>query len=200
MDLALFDFDGTITDSDMFTQFIFYATDKRRLKSGRIKLLPELIAYKLRLAHSRRIYSKMVAHAFAGVAADRLQQQGINFANEIIPKHLRASAMQRIDWHKQRGDKIVVVSASLDVYLQPWCQQHGLALLCTEAQVCTAAQIAQGKLTGQLATPHCSSQEKVNRIKDAYDLSDYQQIYAYGDTYQDKEMLSLADHRYYQYF
>ena len=194
MDLALFDFDGTITDSDMFTKFIFYATDKHRLKSGRIKLIPELIAYKLRLAHSKRIYGKMVAHAFAGVSADKLQQQGIRFANEVIPKHLRASAIERIYWHKQRGDTVVVVSASLDVYLRPWCEQHGLALLCTEAQ------ISQGKLTGQLATPHCSSQEKVHRIKDAYDLSDYQQIYAYGDTYQDKEMLSLADHRYYQYF
>ena len=194
MDLALFDFDGTITDSDMFTQFIFYATDKRRLKSGRVKLLPDLIAYKLRLAHSRHIYAKMVAHAFAGVVADELQQQGISFANEVIPKHLHASAMQQIGWHKQRGDTVVVVSASLDIYLRPWCEQHDLALLCTEAQ------IAQGKLTGRLAKPHCSSQEKVHRIKDAYDLSDYQQIYAYGDTYQDKEMLSLADHRYYQYF
>ena len=198
MDLALFDFDGTITDSDMFTKFIFYATDKHRLKSGRIKLIPELIAYKLRLAHSRRIYSKMVAHAFAGVSADKLEQQGICFANEVIPKHLRASAMKRIDWHKQRGDTVVVVSASLDVYLRPWCEQHGLALLCTE--LCTQAQISQGKLTGQLATPHCSSQEKVNRVKQAYDLSDYAQIYSYGDTPYDNELLSLANHRYYQYF
>ena len=194
MDLALFDFDGTITDSDMFTKFVFYATEKRRLNSGKIKLLPELIVYKLRLAHSSRIYTKMVAHAFKDVSAESLKQQGIRYANEVIPKHLRASAMERIDWHQQRGDTVVIVSASLDVYLRPWCDQHGLALLCTEAQ------IAQGKLTGQLATPHCSSQEKVNRVKDAYDVSDYQQIYAYGDTPNDNELLSLADHRYYQYF
>ena len=29
--------------------------------------------------------------------------------------------MERIEWHKSNGDEIVVVSASLDVYLGPWC-------------------------------------------------------------------------------
>ena len=194
MDLALFDFDGTITDSDMFTQFIFYATDRHRLISGRVKLLPDLIAYKLRLAHSRHIYAKMLQHAFTDVSAEKLQQKGICFARDVIPQHLRTEAMQRIAWHKQRGDTVVVVSASLDIYLRPWCAQHGLALLCTEAQ------ILRGRLTGQLAKPHCSSEEKVNRVKASYDLADYQQVYAYGDTYQDKELLSIADHRYYRYF
>ncbi|WP_227431102.1 haloacid dehalogenase-like hydrolase [Psychrobacter sp. I-STPA6b] len=85
MDLALFDFDGTITDSDMFTKFIFYATEKRRLNSGIFKLLPELIACKQRLTHSSRIYSKTVAHAFAGVSADKLEQQGIRFMRMAIP-------------------------------------------------------------------------------------------------------------------
>lgn len=40
MDIALFDFDGTITYQDTFTQFIKTAIPKRRQKWGRILLAP----------------------------------------------------------------------------------------------------------------------------------------------------------------
>ena len=45
MDLALFDFDGTITNSDCFTAFIEQVVPKQRMRWGRLRLTPSLIGY-----------------------------------------------------------------------------------------------------------------------------------------------------------
>ena len=55
-------------------------------------------------------------------------------------------------------------------------------------------------ITGNFITKNCYGQEKVNRIKESYDLSKYDLIYAYGDSRGDKEMLELANNSFYKPF
>ncbi|EXW35564.1 HAD-supersubfamily IB, PSPase-like domain protein, partial [Acinetobacter baumannii 44857_9] len=45
----------------------------------------------------------------------------------------------------------------------------------------------------------CGYLEKVNRIKNKYDLTQYTIIYAYGDTPNDYAMLELAHRKYYKW-
>ena len=47
--LALFDFDHTLTTNDNFTNFIYYGVPSTRLAIGKVVLAPMLIAYKLRI-------------------------------------------------------------------------------------------------------------------------------------------------------
>ena len=42
--------------------------------------------------------------------------------------------------------------------------------------------------------------EKGNRVKEAYNLDDYDRIYAYGDSRGDKELLGLSDKSFYKPF
>lgn len=101
--------------------------------------------------------------------------------------------MQQIQWHVTQGDKIVVVSASMDVYLQPWCRLHGLDLICSEITE------INGMLTRLYKSKDCSGIIKKNRILKSYNLSDFEEIYVYGDTIEDKDMLSLGTKRFYQW-
>ncbi len=121
MNIALFDFDGTITNTDTFTKFIFFATNKRRLRLGRFILLPTIIRYKLGLLHGSDIRKKIYKFAFEGIVENKVKLQGEEFADSIIPNYINNNAFERIKWHKQNGDLVVVVSASLDIYLKPWC-------------------------------------------------------------------------------
>ena len=61
-------------------------------------------------------------------------------------------------------------------------------------------EIKNGKLTGKFSTKNCFGIEKVNRIKEKYNLSEYNVIYAYGNSSGDKEMLSIANEKYYKRF
>ena len=55
MKIAFFDFDGTITHSDTYTRFIFYATPKIRLYIGLLLVSPILLLYKLNLLSAANI-------------------------------------------------------------------------------------------------------------------------------------------------
>jgi HAD superfamily phosphoserine phosphatase-like hydrolase len=102
-------------------------------------------------------------------------------------------ALDRIEWHKQQGDEIVVVSASLDVYLEHWCRSIGVGVICTELED------AAGTLTGRYIKGDCAGAEKVRRIRARYDLNRFSRIYAYGDSEDDREMLEIAHEKYYRW-
>src|SRR3982074_1150699 len=77
----------------------------------------------------------------------------------LLPANARQAALERIEWHTSQGDDVVVVSASLDVYLGPWCEGRGLDY------VCTTLEERLGRLTGRCAEGDCSGAEKVRRIR-----------------------------------
>lgn len=192
MDLALFDFDGTITHEDTFTKFIFYAAGKNKVRLGKLLLLPLIVRYKLGWMQGYDIREKVFRFALKGVDIEVARAKAIEFSNDVMPRYIRSEALERIEWHQQRGNKVVIVSASLNLYLQPWCQKLGIDLICTELES------ANGILTGNYLGGDCSSLEKAIRVKQCYLLEDYDNIYAYGDTPEDNEMLALANKRLYQ--
>ena len=111
-----------------------------------------------------------------------------------IDKITRRSAMQKISWHKKQGDTVVIVSASPKCWLEPWCAKNSLALLATKLE------IKNGVITGKISGRNCYGDEKVRRISEAYDLEKFDYIYAYGDSIGDREMLGLANHKFYKFF
>jgi len=66
---------------------------------------------------------------FWRIPVHELKEQGQRFARDVLPTTLRPEAMERIAWHKRRGDMVVVVSGGLDLYLRHWCKEHGVELL-----------------------------------------------------------------------
>ena len=56
---------------------------------------------------------------------DMLKKYGQKFAFEILPTLERTDGMNRLCWHKEQGDVCILVSASLDVYLEPWARNAG---------------------------------------------------------------------------
>ena len=191
MNLALFDFDGTITTREMFADFMHFAVTPRRLALGRLVLAPVVIGYKWGIVSSNAIRSRVVRFGFRGEPLARVGQMGERFAREVLPGVLRPQALERIAWHKAQGDVVVVVSGALDVYLEHWCREHGLALICSELEV------VDGRLTGHYRGRQCVGLEKPRRVLDRYDLGDFDQVYAYGDTHEDLDLLAIAGRKYF---
>ncbi len=192
LDIALFDFDGTITTGDCYTPFIIQTASKLRLLMGLILLSPVILAYKLKLLPSCIMRMCLTKYALCWREKHMLDQQGKAHLTYVNSK-LQLRAMQQIAWHKKRCDKIVVVSASLDLYLKPWCQEHAVELICSELVY------KNGRCLGTYLHGDCYSRNKVNLINAHYDLSQYENVYAYGDTEEDEAMLSLAEHKYYRW-
>ena len=190
-DLALFDFDGTLTTRETFPDFMRYAVARPRLIVGRVLLAPVVFGYRRGWVAGNPTRASIVQVGLRGVDAARLRAQGEAFAREVLPSVLRPEAMARLAWHRDRGDRIVVVSGGLDVYLAPWCAAQGVELLCS------VLAERDGRITGY-AGAQCVGEEKVRRVRALCDPQAYAAIHAYGDTHEDQAMLAMAHHRTYR--
>ncbi|WP_151814495.1 HAD family hydrolase [Acinetobacter junii] len=189
INLALFDFDGTLYPKDSFSGFIFYTLSKRHIVKNGLKILPWIQAYYLNLYPAHAMRPKLYQSMFKGIPVDFVDQLSQDYAKKIIKK-LDSNLMKQLHKHQQRGDLIVLVSASIDIYLKYVCKFLNIEL------ICTVTEIQNGHLTGFYQSEDCSREQKKRRILDQYNLSNYQHIYAYGNSEEDLEMLSIADFTY----
>lgn len=192
--ICFFDFDGTITTDDSLLKFIRFVVGDAKFVLGLLVLAPMLALYMAKIIPNYRAKQYLLAWYFKGMPKDAFLAVAQEYSLQHIQTILRPEAMQRIAWHQQQGHQVVIVSASLECWLQPWCEQQGLDLLATQID------LSQPLITGRFLSANCYGQEKVNRIRAAYDLSQFNKIYAYGDSSGDKEMLALADEAFYKPF
>lgn len=193
MNLALFDFDGTITTREMFSDFMQLAVPSRRLAVGRIFFAPWVMGYKLGVVSANAIRASVVNFGFRGMSEVAVRQSGRKFSDEILPSVIRPIALERIRWHKAQGDRVVVVSGALDLYLSHWCEQHQVDLICSKLET------DDGVLTGRYRGEQCVGKEKSRQIREKYNIDDFPVLYAYGDTKEDLDMLGLAHKKYFRW-
>jgi phosphatidylglycerophosphatase C len=192
--LALFDFDGTITTKDTLFDFIKFSFGKQRLIKGIIYLSPILALYTTNFVDNNLAKQYLFKYFFSGISIEELKYLGNRYTNERINKIIRPESIERINWHKKNNHQITIVSASLEYWLMPWCEKMGLKLISTKLE------IIDSKFTGNYFGKNCHGKEKVNRIKEIYDLNKFDLIYAYGDSLGDKQMLEIANKTFYKPF
>lgn len=190
--LILFDFDGTITNKDSFFLFIKYYVGWSKLIVGFVFLAPVLFFYKTGLIPNWRAKEIVLTYFFKGQLVDIFSRKAEIFSLEIIPSIIKPKATEIIREYLNKGDAVVIVSASIDFWLKPWCDLNGLQL------ISSSLIVEDGKITGKLNGPNCYGLEKVKRIKERFDLTRHIEICAYGDSKGDKEMLDLAHKKYYR--
>jgi len=194
MTLVLFDFDGTITTKDSFEDFILFSNGGLKTAEGLIKEAPALLGYLFGSMSNSRAKQKIFSRFYKGWPEEKFDATAREYASVGLPQILRPKAMAQVAWHRKEKHKIVVVSASFENYLKPWCDAEHIDL------IATGVQIEDHKLTGNFSTPNCHGEEKVKRIQAAYNLKDFEFIYAYGDTKGDLPLKSIADEFQYKPF
>jgi HAD superfamily hydrolase (TIGR01490 family) len=193
MDLALFDFDGTLTTGDTVTPFCRFAIPARRAVLAGLLISPALVAHRLGVLSTPSTRRIVARAGFQGARASVVRALGQAYASEVLPAAVAPRAMDRLQWHRHRGDTVVVVSAGLDVYLAPWCERQGVSLICSELEE------RAGRLTGRYRRGDCSGRTKALLVRCTFDLKRFATVYAYGDSGEDREMLDLAQRRYYRW-
>ncbi|MBF0308710.1 MAG: HAD family hydrolase [Magnetococcales bacterium] len=186
MELALFDFDGTLTKRDSFMDFLRFAVGPGRFVLGALWLSPVLAGYGLGLIANQPAKERVLSHFFRGWAVERFREVARRYALERVPELLREEGLRRVRWHVASGHRVILVSASIEDWLAAWCEREGVELLGSRLEV------VAGRVTGRLAGANCYGAEKVVRIRAVLDPSAFEQIHAYGDSAGDREMLALA--------
>lgn len=192
--IAFFDFDGTITKQDTFLEFIKYSKGYFNFYTGFFLLSPIIFLFKIKFIPNWKAKELVLTYFFKDTCVDDFEKSCLAFSEKIIPKLVRTNALYEIKKHLNNETRVVVVSASPENWLKHWCEKHKLELIGTNLEICN------GKITGNILNKNCYGIEKVNRINEVINLKEYLNIYAYGDSNGDKQMLKIATHAYYKYF
>ena len=195
--VAVFDFDGTITRKDTLIEFIRFTKGSAVLYWGMLLHLPWLILMKLHLYDNSKTKERVFAWFFRGMPIEQFNKLGHEFYQAEADKLLYSDAKQQIHDHHQKGDLVVILSASIENWVQPFT-----SALQAEGLLGTQVEIQNNKLTGRFSTPNCYGAEKVQRLKEWLRTSAIEQPYiiAYGDSRGDKELLQFADESHYKQF
>ncbi len=184
--LAFFDFDGTITTRDSFAFFMYYAAPGRFL-AALILFAPKLFLFWGKRYSRQQLKEDFLAFLFRGKSQEELARLCRFFTEKKLASIVRPQAAEAVRRHQDKGDTVVVVTASPRILIEPWGQEMGIPVLGTELEF-----DQQGLFSGKIMGKNCRGAEKVRRIKANYDLSRHLVVAVYGDSDGDKEMFELA--------
>jgi phosphatidylglycerophosphatase C len=188
--VAAFDFDGTLSRKDSLGPFLELVCGRNQLYRAFLMRAPVLAGIAVGIGDRDAEKERLVGRMLAGRSADSVRDSGTQYARSLIEGDaLRPDMLERLAWHRSEGHEIVIVSASLDAYLEPLAP-----LLGVDRVFCTRLGVgADGRLNGLLEGGNVRGPEKVRRIREWLG-DDPTELWAYGDSAGDRELLAEADH------
>ena len=188
--VAAFDVDNTLTVRDCVVPFMRTVAGTGSLISSIVRR--PVVIVRLVLAKDRdALKALFVSAAFTGRSIEDVSNIAVHFASDIAEKWIRDDVAQRMRWHQEQGHVVVLVSASLQPYLDVLGD-----LLEVDAVLCTQLQSQDGVYTGELLGKNCRGEEKVVRLHEwcvAANLPINSVKYAYGDSSGDRQMLASVE-------
>jgi phosphatidylglycerophosphatase C len=190
MVIAAFDVDGTLTTRDCVRPFLERAAGRRRLVMSLIRRpLATIVAAARR--DRDRLKEIIVGGSLRGKLVTDVEKVGEQFAQYVLVNWLRPDTLRRLRWHQQSGHRTVLVSASLAAYLRPLALRLGI-----DDVLCTDSTRSGDRYGDRLNGLNCRADEKRRRLDQLLEERRWvdAEVWAYGDSAGDREMLERADH------
>jgi phosphatidylglycerophosphatase C len=191
-DIAAFDLDGTLTEGGSVFDFLAAVAGTTQVVTATVPLAP-------RLAHAAiaggtaadDTKEALFAKVLGGRLVDEVTETAHRFGASHLRDHLRHDVRQRFERHKERGDLLVLVSASPELYVSTIA-----SLLGADAAIGTRLEVGEdARLTGRYNGENCRGEEKVRRLEEW--VSDIAPTgarrWAYGNSRGDLRLLRSAD-------
>ena len=193
--IAIFDFDGTISNRDSLKEYLRFCEGSWNFfLKYYIQFSFDLIKCLFNKNLFLELKTNRIKHFFSDKNVDSLLLKADKYYKYNFSNILRPSAIKRLEWHRSMNHEIVILSASLDIILEKWCNENDFHLITNKLQ------IKENKFTGNLIEIDCNGEQKVVKLLEKFNLNEYDETYGYGDTKGDLDFLELVDKKYYQYF
>ena len=193
--VAAFDFDGTLTDGGSVWRYLAALV-------GPVPVLRACVASAPLLAQAAlvggtaadRAKEALFTRTLAGLPADEARPRSRAFGLEHYRRHARADVRTRLERHRSLGHRIVIVSASPDLYVTAVGE-----LLDADAVLATHLAVdGDGRLTGRYDGHNCRGEQKALRLRAWIDEhpgpgGERPYLWAYGNSAGDRHLLAAAD-------
>lgn len=186
------DFDGTLYDGDSMLDFARFLNPRQYQRSvlALVWMLP--FAWMHRTWRDRMKVG-FLRRNFGGIERSTLEEKG----REFYTIHKEKCFPKAVDWIStiERGThEIVIVSGSSHAWLEPFAQAWNIRLLCT------TLEFQNERCTGKWLGKNLRGVEKVEAVREHFDLSQYQEVIAFGNARSDRALKEIADRVEINYF
>jgi phosphatidylglycerophosphatase C len=158
--LAVFDLDGTLVRGDSFLPFLLsYA-----LHHGRYQALPAFPLYcglyVCKILSDRTAKERLIRAVCRAQPMPKLAAHAEWFCDTWLQTHLRPSAVERLRFHQKEGHRVILLSASPDLYVPVIARRLGIPEV-----ICTQVAAQDGHCTGLLRGENCKGDAKVRLLQ-----------------------------------
>ncbi len=189
--VAAFDFDGTLARGGSVWQFLAGIAGVRRTVLGGAAIFWRLVlAALVGGTHADTAKEALFRRTLGGLDAKTVSEQAADFGWRHFERRRRADVVGRLEQHRRQGHRLVIVSASPELYVGAVGTKLGVdAVLSTRLAVGP-----DGRLTGGYEGNNCRGQEKIDRLRHWMDEhAPAAELWAYGNSAGDLRLLGAAD-------
>lgn len=193
MALALFDLDNTLLagDSDYsWGQFLVSlgAVDAEAYKKANQQFYEDYKAGKLDIHEFARFAFKPLAEN----SLEQLEAWREQYVEEIIRPMMTTKGQEKIDWHKQQGDEVVIITATNSFITRPIAEAFAV-----EHLIATEPARVDGRFISDISGIPCFQDGKVKRLSAwlaAQPGLTLEKSWFYSDSHNDLPLLEQVDH------
>jgi phosphatidylglycerophosphatase C len=155
---------------------------------GLLGAVPALAAFLIGRADHGQLKSAFIRATLGGSRRQDLRSWTARFVVRLRSRGLFAQALEQISHHQRLGDRLVLMSASTDLYVPRIAEELGFAEV-----VCTELRWNGECLSGELASPNRRGTQKAAEFRLMGERHPGLATVAYGNARSDLEHLRLAD-------
>lgn len=188
--VAIFDLDGTITRSDTYVRFLLAFLRRHPTRVLRACWLPLAVAMYWTGTRDntwlKTAFLKTIAGGSTRIAVEAVVTR---LVPSLLHNAIRARAIEAIENHRRRGHRLVLATASLDIYVD----SLGRALGFDDIVRTRAAWDDRGRLSGALDGGNCHGERKRAAVAALLGKRDGLFLVSYSDHEADLPLLDWSD-------
>ena len=183
--VAIFDLDGTLTTRDTFLAFLLTFGRRYRRWGAVARTPPRLAAYLAKLYPDYRLKQALIVDYLSAVDPESVAEHRRWFCDHWLPRRLHPIGMPLLRAHHARGDRVILLSASPDVFVPEVARVLGI-----DEVLCTRIERRGEGWTGRIVDGNCKGRRKLEVIRGHLGCeSAPPNSYAYGDSAGDRHVL-----------
>jgi phosphatidylglycerophosphatase C len=179
MRIAVFDLDGTITRRDTFPPYLRGWLQRHPRAGFRRHALASLARFVLDRDRGR-LKSDLLRAGMGGATSGDVRAWTAEFVASLGPAEFCPGALAAIARHRDAGDRLVLLSASVDLYVPDIGRR-----LAFDETICTEVAWRDGRLDGALASPNRRAEEKLLSVERLRERFPGAVVAAYGNARSD---------------
>jgi HAD superfamily hydrolase (TIGR01490 family) len=196
--LAIFDFDGTLTDGHLWVGVAKHHKEKRINRLGLytyfLSHIPLWLGVKIKVypdGKSRAKWGEDLSALFRGLTRQEISDAFNWIADNYFMPSMRSDLMRIMQQHREKGEKIVLLSGMFKDILEIIGQKIGVDYV-----IGTNLEYVNNRCTGRIIRPLCFGEDKVKYLNEFIEQQglevDLSGSAAYADSIHDLPVFELV--------